>query len=275
MLDELKKPLEEIGKLIISAGKIPWVLPSLGFVIILFVACLGFETLRRIRKGAEFHLFWFYKIIPNQMVENQKDAFDKLNQNALQKSQILKIINNINIEITRMISCEPNEFENNKRSLYNLVLYSVGNILTKSRENSHRVAVFINNGDGFLRISEGFGYSTDGQRNLRLDINNSAAGKVYRTGEPYISGDITSEGNSFRIHPNASKTYFSLMCVPIKCGNMVLGILSLDGSEKDSFNKDDLDYLTYFANTLSSLLFIENMKSEEVNEDEEQQGEPA
>lgn len=280
VLDELKKPIEEIGKLIVSAGKLPWVLSCLGGLIVLFIAVLFIETIRRIRKGDEFHLLWFYRLIPNQMIANQSASFEKLNQNALQKSQILKILNSTNIEMSRMISYGPTGFENNKAALYDFVLYSVGNILTKSKESTHRIAIFVDDGNGYLKVSEGLGYSIDGKRELRLEINNSVAGHVYRTGESYISGDITSEGNLFKIHPNSTKTYFSLMCVPIKCDNMVLGVLSLDGSEKNSFTKDDLDYLTYFANSLSSLMFIENNKSEEVDEDEQvveeqQPGEPA
>lgn len=56
-------------------------------------------------------------------------------------------------------------------------------------------------------------------------------------------------------------------CVPIKNGKMVLGVLSIDGLKENAFNKDDLDYLIYIANTLSSLMFMEKKFNELLGEE--------
>ncbi|MNN86346.1 hypothetical protein D3C81_2037540 [compost metagenome] len=49
---------------------------------------------------------------------------------------------------------------------------------------------------------------------------------------------------------------------------MVLGVLSIDGQEKDSFTKDDLDHLKYFANAITSFMLIERtlIEEDDVNE---------
>ncbi|MNO45388.1 GAF domain protein [compost metagenome] len=207
---------------------------------------------------------------PNDIIKQQKESFEKLNTDDLQKTQILKILNSINVEIAEALQCESiEEFESTKQHLYNLLLYSTATVLTKTKSNSHRIAIFMKDGDtNQLKIHEGQGYSNEGKTHLRLDVNNSAAGKVFTSGEPYISGDITSEGNLFKRHPKSTKTYMSLMCVPIKCGNMVLGVLSIDGQEKDSFTKDDLDHLKYFANAITSFMLIERtlIEEDDVNE---------
>lgn len=263
--------IKSLGNLLLSLLKEPWFAITLGCITIAFFSTIFFLSIKRIRSGDEFKFLWIIHLLPNSIIKEQREAFEKLNTDDLQKTQILKILNNINIESAKAYQCESiEEFESTKQHLYNFVLYSTATVLTKTKSNSHRIAIFVKDGNtNQLKIHEGQGYSNDGKTHLRLDINNSAAGRVYVSGDPYISGDITSDGNLFKRHPRSTKTYMSLMCVPIKCGNMVLGVLSIDGQEKDSFTKDDLDYLQYFANAITSLMLIEKTLIKEDDDNEQ------
>lgn len=272
MWEEFLKP---IGEILVTTSKQEWFQVSVGSALLIFLCAMFFFIIKRIKRGDEFKFLWMIEIKPNDIIKKHEEAFTNLNQDALQKSQVLKILNNANKEVSKLLVCETyEEFENIRKFVYDSLLYGIAVVLTKSKSANHRIAIFISEDGSSLRIHEGLGYSSEGKANLRLDVGNSAAGKVFRTGEPYISGDITSEGNVFKKHPKSTKTYHSLMCVPIMCDKMVLGVLSIDGQEKDSFSKDDLDYLGYFADALSSLMFIENKLNEEDEEHDEDQSEP-
>src|SRR5699024_8759255 len=105
--------------------------------------------------------------------------------------------------------------------------------------------------------------SPDGMRKLRLSIADSAAGHTYRTGEIFFSGEIHTPGSRFRTHPKAQSTYHSLICVPIRTGDEILGVLSVTGDEKRSDTDDEKAYLNAFAHVLSRLLILELSKEKQ------------
>jgi transcriptional regulator with GAF, ATPase, and Fis domain len=256
MLDEFFKKLVE---LIAKATSTPWAQTSIAIIVVVTLAAILFFVVNRIRKGDDFNFLWIIQLKPNRIVEQQKTAFDNLNEDAKQKAQVIKILNQVAIETARVLNSDTGEeYIRNKKSVYDYILYSIGVVITKQKSNNHRVAIFVKDTGGqHLLVHEGVGYSSEGKLKLRLDIHNSAAGYTFRTGEIFHSGDVTAPGSMFRIHPKATKSIKSLMCVPIKCDNMTLGVLSIDGQEENSFTKDDQDYMTYFANALTSLMLME------------------
>lgn len=261
--------LKELGT---SLTKVDWFVQSGAVIVILFVVILAFFLIRRTAKGDEFS-FLGMSIKKDAIAERLQSNFDELNEDSKQKTAVIKLLNQVNEEISRVNvhTTYYEDFLHRKSLIYRYILHSIGSVMTKQKSNTHRVAVFIDNKDGYLKIHEGSGYSPAGLENLRLDIRTTVAGHTYTSGEKFKSGDIYAEGSMFKPHPNATKIYHSLMCVPIKCDSMTLGVLSIDGHEKDSFTKDDEDYLTYFANALISLMFMEklNEQPEEGINDEE------
>jgi len=237
-----------------------WFKIALPSVILIGFTALFWFSIKRIRKGDEFSLLNIIKISPNRIVQEQNEMIRNLNEDSKQKSHVLKILNQMILEtINVSVSKSYDEFLQNRKAVYEYILHSIGVVLTKNKSNSHRVAIFVDNKDGYLKIHEGLGYSSEGRKHLRLKIDDSAAGYVFRTGSIYNSGNVDEPGNHFKRHPMATKDYKSLMCVPIQYGKMILGVLSIDGQEENSFSKDDETYLVYFANALASFMSIENM----------------
>jgi len=265
-------PVTAITEVMKKAGTQHWVLITVGAIIIAFLAGFTFLTLNRFKKGEEVSLFGI-KIKSDKVLEAQKVAFDNLNEDAAQKTQALKVLNQVAIEVVKAFNSQSyEEFQKQRQEIYNYLLYMIGQVLNNKKSASHRVAIFIDSGGGYLKVHEGVGYSTEGKKLLRLDISNSAAGAVYRTGEPYITGNVENSGSSYKPHPKATKKIKSLLCVPINCDNIRLGILSIDDQGEDTFTKDDMDYLTYFANALSSLMLIERRLQGQEGDTYEQAG---
>lgn len=238
----------------------PWATTALIWIVVVGAAGFVLSVIYRVIKGEELKI-WKLELKPNKMLVEQKKLFDQLNEDSLQKKQILQIIDKINLEASRAFaSSTMNDFHRRKAAIYQMVLHAIGTILTKSRSNSHRVAIFVEeSGTGMLKVRESSGLSPDGKEKLRLPILNSAAGHAFRNGNAYRNGNIHGNGTHFTPHPEAKKVYNSLMCVPIKCGDHIIGVLSVDGEEENSFDNDDEDYLNFFANALSILMYFDNV----------------
>jgi transcriptional regulator with GAF, ATPase, and Fis domain len=253
----MEKISDELGKSIKDAiATVPWAPTVIAILVIIFMVLVIILTCWRLKRGSEVTVVGLLTIKPNDVVEQLKKDFESLNEDDKQKTQILKLINQLNVEIANIVCNTTNEeFFETRKSIYDYLLPGIGSILTKQKGNNHRVAIFVKDGEE-LRIHQGYGYSTEGKKNLRLAMD-SSAGYAFTTGEVYSSGDVLSPGNRFKVHPKATKQYRSLICVPIKCGDHILGVLSVDGEEPNSFTKDDEDYLTYLANSLYILLHFE------------------
>ncbi len=240
-----------------------WEKDVLGFALTVSVILILFFAIKRVAQGDRIEI-WKLAIKPDKAFSQLNEQFNKLNADSKQKTQVIKVLHRLSVEITNLLNSETSEeYLISKRSVYLYLLSTIASVLTKEKGNSHRVAVLVDNHDGFLRIHEGVGYSPGGFKNFRVAIDDSAAGSTFKTGEPYFSGNVFSEGNKFKPHPKATKKYYSLMCVAIKCAKMTLGVLSIDGQECNSFTQDDLDYLTYFADALTPLMHIEQFNGQE------------
>jgi putative methionine-R-sulfoxide reductase with GAF domain len=254
----MDKMMEHIGKAISSAAAQPWVLTALGVILVAFAVLLGALAVWKLKRDSEVTIAGLITIKPNELARTQREEIEKLTADSKQKSLIIKFFQQLSIEVSKAMTCRNEEACNELcEAVYQYALPGIGIMLTRQPANNHRVAIFVREGEGQLKIHQGVNFSPDGIKHLRLPLLDSAAGRVLRTGEPYFSGDVTAEGNSFTIHPKATKVYHSLICVPIKIGDAVLGVLSIDGEEKHSFTREDMEYLRYFAHALAPFLYLQ------------------
>lgn len=231
----------------------PW---ALAVCLIAFALLFLVLLLKVIRGEQEVTVFRVIKFTPNKALETLKEQFDELNEHSELKSHVLKLMNQTVLTLSQWGDSLPDtEFEKKIRSLYEFVLPGLATLLTKHRNNSLRVAVFTEREEG-LKILHGFGYSVEGKNKLTLSVGKSKAGYCYTHGEIYSNMDISTDP-TYERNPKASKEYFSLVCVPIVYQNQVIGVLNVDGLNKNSFDRDDIDYIGYFANVLAPLLNME------------------
>lgn len=193
-------------------------------------------------------------------VEKLKSLSQTSNAIAMKKGNFLQIFNTI-IEgsCSLLKECDDMQFNRTKDNMFNLVLTGLANLIKRSENNIHKVSILIPNNNGNLKIYENkaVGHSIQGIEKLELPIRTSAAGYVYSTGEVYMCNDLTNDPlKLFKKHPKSKGEYYSLICVPIVVEDEVIAVLSLTGKEKNSFTKDDKDYLVYFASAISQLFYI-------------------
>ena len=98
-----------------------------------------------------------------------------------------------------------------------------------------------------LSIQAAVGVEEEVIQETTLPLGSSIAGYVAQSGEPVIVEDIEKD-KRFRREAKSHYRSKSLLCVPLKVKNEILGVLNItDKTGEESFNRQDLKLLTTFA----------------------------
>ncbi|WP_349730466.1 GAF domain-containing protein [Peribacillus frigoritolerans] len=250
--------------------QVSWFSTILGIVIIAFLIILGIVIIYKVYKGGqELNIFNIITLKPNTEVQKLRDEFEKLNAYDKTKSNVLKLLNQTYLTLPRLyeLKGDSRAFEIQMNRFYDFFLPGILTLITKEMDNEHRVAILVPR-NNILKILKGNGYSPNGLKFLTLNIQNSKAGFTYLNKQNYFNNDLTLDP-SFTRNPNSSRVFKSLICIPIEYSGQVIGILNIDGLKENSFEKDDVDFLTYFANAFAPLLNLQLENTEITIFDEE------
>lgn len=247
--------------------RIPNEIITLAFVIIaIFIIIFLIVVIIKTYEGTLTISLFKLKIESNRAVNEIQQQFNELNENSNLKTQILKLLNQANITIIKWYDMSPKEVYENSKNFYDLYLHGIVSIITKN-DNMHRIAIFYKTENEKLKILHGYGFSPEGKKKLELSLHNSKAGYSFINNKPFRSNDITVDSTYVR-NPLSSTKYNSLICVPIEFNDEVIGVLSIDGLNKNSFEEDDIDYITYFANAIAPILYKEIVYINSKNKEE-------
>ena len=101
--------------------------------------------------------------------------------------------------------------------------------------------------ENFLTIRASIGLEKEIAQNTKLCLGQSIAGYVAQNGMPLMVSDIEKDERFKRINKQRYETK-SLLSVPLKAKDKVLGVINLSNKEnKKPFDRDDLRLLTTFA----------------------------
>jgi HD-GYP domain-containing protein (c-di-GMP phosphodiesterase class II)/putative methionine-R-sulfoxide reductase with GAF domain len=107
-----------------------------------------------------------------------------------------------------------------------------------------------------IRVSNGL--SPEIMKKVRIKVGSGIAGTVAYEVKPYISTDIENDPR-FKKNSNPKFETKSFICVPVKLGDKVIGVLNInDKKNHEIFNDDDLHLLTILAN--QAAITIENSR---------------
>lgn len=172
-----------------------------------------------------------------------KDISHKVNVN---KINVLKTINEIS---SAMIA---------RRDL-NEVLRLIIDLATKILEAKYSSLMLITEETNELLIKVSNGLSDELINKIRIKVGHGIAGTVAYEGKPYLSTDIENDPRFKKSSNNPRFENKSFICVPVKLGNKVIGVLSINDKQTGSaFDGEDLELATIFAN--QAAISIENSK---------------
>jgi PAS domain S-box-containing protein len=110
-------------------------------------------------------------------------------------------------------------------------------------EEGFLLLVDADSGDLYMRAARGAGEKV--ARGFRLKVNDSLAGQVVQTGKPVIVSGSRQQG---RVKIKTGYLVRSLLHVPLKVGESVIGVLSVDHmAEQGDFSTYDLQLLAALA----------------------------
>ena len=96
-------------------------------------------------------------------------------------------------------------------------------------------------------------YASGGAREVmstpRLKIGESLSGVVAATGETLVLSDSTADPRLLPVHREAMERlgYRALVAVPIKAGDRIAGVLSIQTRRRRGFSEEDVEVVTAFA----------------------------
>lgn len=230
---------------------------TFGRIFAILILVVFIIVVIKIYNGTSTISLGFMKIKNNKEVQRLQNRFEELNKNNNIKTYYLKLLNQAIMTINNI---ESNELSKEKlitkiHNFYDFYLHGITTTLTNG-DNIHRVAIFYKYNENELKILHGHGFSPEGKEKLRLDLYESKAGYSFIQQKVFHSGDITQD-STYVVNPKSSKKYHSLLCIPIIYGDKSIGVLSVDGLKINSFDSDDIDYLTFMANSISLILYKE------------------
>jgi len=198
-------------------------------------------------------LFWWsYKETAKSL--RFKRDFSESDKDLVKATDALDIMSKIGNQITKCIS-EPFSTANNHYT-FNSICWLIRAFMINERSKDPKVVLFIpNEEESHLEPCGWANHSTRIQKFILKISQENAAGFTYMTGEPYYLPDVNAPGVRFERNIYSNNSFCSLVTVPVKCGNEVIGVLSVTGQEKNSYNEsEDIPYLRAFANALSPLV---------------------
>lgn len=96
--------------------------------------------------------------------------------------------------------------------------------------------------EGNWRMAFAAGYRLESKQRFSLPIALSFSRHAFETGKIQWSFDLPND-RRFTPHPQASRTYRSIISVPVRVGDDVVGVFNVDSTFPDAFPRADFTYI--------------------------------
>ncbi len=158
----------------------------------------------------------------------------ELYRNLKNESLLTKSLLKINMELS--LSLDLNEIlKNIAKTLKNIVYYDA-------------IAIYIfDKREGNLNVLYFHGFPKKNYEKLKIKVGQGLVGLVAKTGQVYISKDISEEN----IYVNARSKTRSEIVVPIMSGDKLIGILNLENNIINYYSEKNIKILEAFASLAS------------------------
>jgi GAF domain-containing protein len=140
------------------------------------------------------------------------------------------------------------------------VMEPVRGIFTTPPGHEVKVVWFRPDGDGrHLIMYEQVGHTEEGQRELKLIVGASAAGKAFAEERVFESSDCANDPEFQKIEKGHATG--SIICIPIYQGTRVTGVFSVLATWPDAFWVSDRTYFDALASAIGALEAFEGEES--------------
>lgn len=134
------------------------------------------------------------------------------------------------------------------------VLQNAVRIMEQTLPYQHLSVFLVDEESETLIIGAGFGIGFEGVLHRRVRVGDGVTGHVVRSGAPLLVNDVSTEPRFIRCVAATR----SELCVPMKCGQRVIGGVNVESTEAHAFGSHDVLFLTALANQLA--MVVENAR---------------
>jgi signal transduction histidine kinase/FixJ family two-component response regulator len=244
IVTDIKMP-EASGLDILKAGKV--VDPEM--VIILMTGYASLESaLDAIKHGAfEYHL----KPVEFAQLEISVKRGLEIREANLARRKLLEDLKTANTNLNNRLEEINALYEAGKSLAYasnlNELLKKIVSLASGVTQAEIGSLMLINPTNEYLTIEAFIGLDPKIAGSVKLPIGSSIAGYVAKSAEPLVVRNVEKDRRFKRIN-RERYTSASLLCVPLKVNNRVLGVINLANKEQGQvFSKHDLKLATTFA----------------------------
>lgn len=191
------------------------------------------------------------------------DPKSEMYQIASTVSNIIERINKTNQKINQRKIIEMNTVHQISKAMsarlsLEEVLRMIIDLATNVLDAKYASLMLVEDESNELTIRVSNGLSPEIMKKVRIKVGSGIAGTVAYEGKPYLSKDIENDPR-FKKNSNPKFETKSFICVPVKLGDKVIGVLNInDKKNHEIFNEDDLHLLTILAN--QAAISIENSR---------------
>ncbi len=105
-----------------------------------------------------------------------------------------------------------------------------------------------------LNIRSGLGYVPGDLQRIHVKVGQGVTGWVAQTGQPAMIPNVATDPR----YANFDAEVRSELCVPLRSGSRVMGVLNIESHQLDAFTERDLQLLTTLSHNLT--IIIENIR---------------
>jgi Nif-specific regulatory protein len=190
------------------------------------------------------------------LLREKSDAFqdEELRQSYLENIPLHREINrlheSVQSRVRREASLRERSFHEIAKSIHSIVEIDplLDRLLELAIETTHaeKGLIALKNPDGSFTIRAARGMARESVEDA-TDICRSVIADVAKGGEAVLAADAGSDDRFRERRSIISFRIRTLMCVPMKVRDEVMGAVYVDGRGASSFNGDDLEYLVSFS----------------------------
>jgi GAF domain-containing protein len=138
------------------------------------------------------------------------------------------------------------------------VLGPARGLLVRDRHEDVRLAVLVPDDDPSTRFRMRWaeGHRSESVRNYSREIDKTMAGLAFRRGD-FVESKGVRQDERFQANPKETRPFRSLVAVPLRIGDGIIGVLSVVSTKASAFSESDIAFIKLLGALLDVILTIE------------------
>lgn len=130
------------------------------------------------------------------------------------------------------------------------LLYRVTNVIGDTLFPSNFGILLLNKSGDSLIPHRSYQLNEEPLDSIKIPIGSGIVGTVAKSGEPLRLDDVTTDARYLNMDPTTK----SELCVPMKIGSRLIGVVNVESPQTNAFTDTDLRLLTTIANQIATAL---------------------